>query len=93
MEQCRPTPPVSVVPVPPPSPVVGVVALLEVAVDVEEVVRVAVRAVVRVAVRAVVQVVEPSQGIARVLVGAPSLWVAVASAVAPPAQMPAVPLR
>ena len=42
-----------------------------VAVDVEEVVRVAVRAVVRVAVRVVVRVVEPSQGIVRVLVGAP----------------------
>ena len=47
------------------------VALLEAAVDVEEVVRVAVRVVVRVAVRVVVRVVEPSQGIVRVLVGAP----------------------
>ena len=71
----RPRPLMSAVRVPPPSPVVGVAVLSEVAVDVEEVVRVAVQVVVRVAVPSrgtvVVLVVVPSQGIARVLVVAP----------------------
>ena len=49
-------PPVFAVRVPPPSPVVGVAFLLEVAVDVEEVVWVAVQVVVRVAVPVVVRV-------------------------------------
>ena len=70
-----PRPLASAVRVPPPSPVVGVAFLLEVAVDVEEVVRMAVQVVVRVAVpwqgTVADPVVVPWQGIARVPVAAP----------------------